>query len=43
MKFEAKKTKIENIINDDLEWSSSDNEAESDANKESDNELFVEI
>ena len=38
MKYEAKMTKIENLINDDLESSSSDNEAESDADKESYNE-----
>ena len=37
-KYEAKKTKMENLINDHLELSSSDNETESDSDKESDNE-----
>ena len=36
--YETKKTKIEHLINDDLESSSSDNENESDAGNESDNE-----
>ena len=37
-KYETKKTKMENLINDDLESSSSDNETESDSDNESDNE-----
>ena len=37
-KYEIKKTKIEHLINDDLESSSSDNENESDTGNESDNE-----
>ena len=37
-KYEIKKTKMENLINDDLEWNSSDNETESDSDNESDNE-----
>ena len=36
-KYETKKTKIENLISDDLEWSSTDNKTESDSNDESDN------
>ena len=36
-KYEAKKTKMESLINDDLESSSSDNETESDPDNESDN------
>ena len=38
-KYEIKKTKIENFINDALEPSSSDNETESDSDNESDNKL----
>ena len=37
-KYEIKKTKVENLINDDLESSSSDNETESDSDNESNNE-----
>ena len=37
-KYEIKKTKIENLINDELEASLSDNETESDSGNESDNE-----
>ena len=37
-KYEMKKAKMENFINDDLESSSSDNETESDSDNESDNE-----
>ena len=33
-KYEIKKTKMENLINDDLEWNSSDNETESDSDNE---------
>ena len=36
-KYEAKKTKMESLINDDLESSSFDNETESDPDNESDN------
>ena len=36
-KYETKKTKIENLISDDLESSSTDNKTESDSNDESDN------
>ena len=38
-KYEMKKTKIENFINDALEPSSSDNETESDSDNKSDNEV----
>ena len=38
MKYETKNTKIENLINDDSESSSSDNGAESDSDNESYNE-----
>ena len=34
---------MENLINDHLELSSSDNETESDSDNESDNEQFVKI
>ena len=37
-KYEIKKTKMENLINDDLEPSSSDDETENDPDNESDNE-----
>ena len=37
-KYEIKKTKMENFINDELEASLSDNETESDSDNESDNE-----
>ena len=37
-KYETKKTKMENLINDDLESSSSDSETESDSDNESGNE-----
>ena len=37
-KYEIKKTKMENLINDDLEPSSSDNETDSDSDSETDNE-----
>ena len=40
-KYEIKKNKIENIINDNLDQSSSDNENDSDFDNEIDNE-FVE-
>ena len=40
-KYEIKKNKIENIINDNLDQSSSDNENDSDFDNETDNE-FVE-
>ena len=38
-KYEIKQTKIENLINDDLEPSSSDDETENDSDSESDNEF----
>ena len=38
-KYEIKQTKIENLINDDLEPSSSDDETENDSDNESDNEF----
>ena len=44
-KYEIKKNKIENIINDNLDQSSSDNENDSDFDNEADNETdneFVE-
>ena len=37
-KYEIKKTKMENLINDDLEPSSSDNETDSDSDNDTDNE-----
>ena len=37
-KYEIKKNKMENLINDDLDLSSSDNETDSDSNDEADNE-----
>ena len=37
-KYEIKKTKMENLINDEIERSSSDNETDSDSVNESDNE-----
>ena len=37
-KYEIKKNKIENIINDNLDQSSSDNENDSDFDNEADNE-----
>ena len=37
-KYEIKKTKMENLINDDLEPSSSDDESENDPDNKSDNE-----
>ena len=37
-KYEIKKTKMENLINDDLEPSSSDNEIDSDSANDTDNE-----
>ena len=37
-KYETKKDKMENIINDDLDPSSSDNETDSDSDHESDND-----
>ena len=37
-KYEIKKSKTENVINDDLEPSSSCNETQSDSDNESDNE-----
>ena len=44
--YEIKKTKVENLINDDLDPSSSDNENDSDSDNDSDNnesnEYFVE-
>ena len=38
-KHEIKKTKMENLINDDLEPGSSDNETDSDSDNETDNEF----
>ena len=37
-KYEAKNTKMENLINNDLESNSSDNEFESDSENDSENE-----
>ena len=37
-KYEIKKTKIENLINEDLEPSSSNDETENDSDNEADNE-----
>ena len=37
-KYKIKKTKMENLINDDLESSSSDSETESDSRNDSDTE-----
>ena len=37
-KYEIKKNKMENLINDDLDLSSSDNETDSDSDNEADNE-----
>ena len=37
-KYETKKTKMDNLINDDLKSSSSDNETESGSDNESNNE-----
>ena len=37
-KYEIKKTKMENLINDDLELSSPNNETDSDSEKDTDNE-----
>ena len=37
-KYEMKKNKMENLINDDLDLSSSDNKTESDSDNESDND-----
>ena len=37
-KYEIKKNKMENLINDDLDLSSSDNETDSDSDNEVDNE-----
>ena len=37
-KYKIKKTEMENLINDDLESSSSDSETESDSRNDSDNE-----
>ena len=37
-KYDIKKTKMENLINDDLELSSPDNETDSDSDKDTDNE-----
>ena len=37
-KYEIKTAKIENLINDDLDTSSSDNETDSDSDNEADNE-----
>ena len=38
-RHEIKKTKMENLINDDLEPSASDDETQSDSDKESDKEF----
>ena len=43
MKYETKKTKTENLINDNLKSSSSGNEIKSDSDSESDNEEFTEM
>ena len=43
MKHETKKTKTENLINDNLKSKSSDNEIKSDSDSESDNEEFTEM
>ena len=37
-KYKTKKTKMENLINDDLDLSSSDNEFDSESDNESDND-----
>ena len=37
-KYEIKKNKMENLVNDDLDLSSSDNETDSDSGNEVDNE-----
>ena len=37
-KYEIKKTKMENLFNDDLELSLSDNETDSDSDNDTDNE-----
>ena len=42
-KYEIKKNKIENLINDDLDLSSSDNESDNEYNDESDNESDSEM
>ena len=38
-KYETKKTKMENLINDELESSSSDNETDSESDNEFSNEI----
>ena len=39
-KYELKKSKMENLINDDLDLSSSNNETDSDSDNEADNESY---
>ena len=43
-KYEIKKNKIENLINDDLDLSSSDNESDNDeSDNESDSEMMLRL